>query len=55
MRVTGAQPGPFRGRTGFLEWGHFNKHFERQTKEERRNEKPLKKEDPLKNAFQMRI
>ena len=27
MQVTGAQPGIFRGRTDFLEWGHFDKHF----------------------------
>ena len=27
MKVAGAQPGNFRGRADFLEWGHFHKHF----------------------------
>ena len=27
LKVTGAQPGIFRGRTGFLEQKHFDKHF----------------------------
>ena len=27
LKVTGAQPGIFRGRTGFLEEMHFDKHF----------------------------
>ena len=27
MKVTGAQPGIFGGRTNFLKYGHFNKHF----------------------------
>ena len=27
LKVTGAQPGMFQGRTGFLEWKHFDKQF----------------------------
>ena len=27
LKVTGAQPGIFQGRTGFLEQKHFDKHF----------------------------
>ena len=27
LKVTGAQPRTFWGRTGFLELGHFDKHF----------------------------
>ena len=51
MRVTGSQPGIFRGKTGFLEQGHFDKHFVWHTKE---GLMVLFLQDTLKTAFEMR-
>ena len=63
MRVTGTQPGIFRGRTGFLEAGflflkvHFDKHFmyDIQNKGFAWKDFRVFSPDTLKTAFQMRI
>ena len=59
LKVTGAQPGIFRGWTGFWEKGHFNKHFMHGIQKKDSAGKNFlvfsPRIDILKTAFQMRI
>ena len=57
LKVTGAQPEIFQGRTGFLEQKHFDKHFMHEIQEKGSAGKNLVifLQDVLKTAFQVRI
>ena len=57
LKVTGAQPENFRGRTGFLEQKHFDKHFmhDIQKRAPQRKTFLFFLQDILKTAFQVRI
>ena len=55
MRGTDAQPGNFRDRSGFLEYGHFDKHFMYDIQKKHGKIFLFLLQDTLKTAFQMRI
>ena len=58
LKVTGAQPEIFRGRTGFLEQKHFDKRFMHDIQKKRAPQGKIFLfflQDILKTAFQVRI
>ena len=55
FKVTGAQPGVFRGRIGFLKQKHFDKHFMHDIQKKGSTVKCFFRQDILKTAFQVRI